>query len=72
MSDVTRIFAVDVGVRCSVKGCERLFPPAVADAAAGLGRARTCERKFISRKWAWSSMISQSVAVKGSMWTACA
>ena len=42
------IFAVEVGVRCSVKGC--------GEPAIGLGRARTCERKFISRKWACNSM----------------
>jgi len=57
VSDVTTTFAVDVGVKCSVSGCE--WP------AAGFGRARTWDRKFISRKWAWSSMttISLSVAV---------
>jgi hypothetical protein len=47
-NDVTIILAVDVGERCNVIGCD--CP------AAGLGRARTCEMKFISRKRAWSSM----------------
>jgi hypothetical protein len=46
--DVTIMLAVDVGERCNVIGCDC---PAV-----GLGRARTCEIKFISRKRAWSSM----------------
>jgi hypothetical protein len=40
--EVTVMLAVDVGVRCKVRGCE--WP------AAGFGRARTWERKFISRK----------------------
>lgn len=48
VSDVTVMLAVDVGVRWSVRGCE--FP------AAGLGKARTWERKFISRKEECSSM----------------
>ena len=61
VSEVTSILAVEVGVRCNVSGCE--CP------AAGLGSARTCDRKFISRKFACSSMISQSVGVKGSILT---
>lgn len=47
-NDVTIMLAVDVGDKCNVIGCDC---PAV-----GLGRARTCEMKFISRNRAWSSM----------------
>lgn len=48
VSEVTVMFAVEVGVRWSVSGCD--WPK------AGLGRARTWERKFISRNEEWSSM----------------
>lgn len=49
-NDVTTMLAVDVGDRCNVIGCD--WP------AVGLGRARTCEMKFISRNRAWSSMTA--------------
>jgi len=49
---VTIIFAEDVGVRWSVMGCWHR----AASEDAGFGRARTCERKFISKKRACSSM----------------
>ena len=46
--DVTKMLAVAVGVKCSASGCE--------NPAEGFGKARTCERKFISKNRAWSSM----------------
>jgi len=49
---VTSIFAVDVGVKCKVRGwCDRL-----ASMLEGFGKARTCDKKFISRKRACNSM----------------
>lgn len=55
VSEVTVMFAVEVGVRWSVRGCG--WP------AAGFGRARTWERKFISRNEECSSMTGWRVRI---------
>ena len=54
--EVTVILAVDVGDRCKVMGCGGCAAASGVGVNAGLGSARTCDRKFNSRNWAWSSI----------------
>jgi len=48
--EVMMMFAVDVGERCSVRGCVCSVCPDDGLSNAGFGRARICERRFSSRK----------------------
>ena len=52
------MLAVDVGDRCSVIGCD--CPE------TGLGKARTCDMKFISKNRACSSMTVERLASQSS------
>lgn len=49
VSEVTIIFAVEVGDKCSVSGCAERPGD---DLNVGFGRARICDRRLISRKFA--------------------
>lgn len=48
------MLTVDVAVMCSVKGCALEMVYAGWGTNTGLGRARICDKKFVSRKSACS------------------
>ena len=56
VSDVTMMFAVDVGERCMVNGYRTCTLTAGLGLYDGFGRALTWNSKFDSRKLACSSM----------------